>query len=75
MANFEVSLPELATVAATRGMAGIGIGLLLAGYLQPQTRKSVGLTLLAIGGLSTLPLGAMVMSRRRISRRDTNIGG
>ena len=68
MGNFEVSLPELATVAATRGMAGIGIGLLLAGHLQPETRKSVGWTLLAIGGLSTVPLAAMVMSRRRISR-------
>jgi hypothetical protein len=61
--TLDVSIPELAFVAATRGMAGAGVGLLLAGLLKPETRRAVGWTLLAIGVLTTIPIAAGVFSR------------
>jgi hypothetical protein len=56
MKTREVSVPELALVAGTRGMLGVGIGLLLAGRLARARRLQVGRTLLAIGAASTIPL-------------------
>ena len=53
----DLPLHELAFVAATRGMAGAGIGLLLADFIEPETRRNVGWTLLAIGALTTVPIG------------------
>jgi hypothetical protein len=35
MRTFDVSFPELMFVAATRGMAGAGLGLLLADHVKP----------------------------------------
>jgi len=43
-------------IAATRGMAGAGIGLLLADKISPQKRKALGLNLLLIGAVTTIPL-------------------
>ena len=59
-----LSLPELALIAATRGMLGAGAGLLLAESLPEKKRKSVGWTLLTIGVLSTVPLAIDVFSKR-----------
>ncbi len=64
MKTMEVSVPELGFVAVTRGMAGAGLGLLLAGALSPAARKAVGLTLLAIGALTTIPIASRVLSRQ-----------
>lgn len=54
----QVSIPfhELAVIAGTRGMAGAGLGLLLADQLTPATRRAVGWTLLGIGAATTVPL-------------------
>ena len=65
MKTIALSRPELAFLAATRGMAGAGIGLLAAGCLQTQTRKAVGWTLFAIGALTTVPIAFSVFARRR----------
>jgi len=62
--TLDLSVPELAFVAATRGMVGAGIGLLAASYLSLPTRKAVGWTLLAIGALTTLPIAVAVYARR-----------
>lgn len=63
MRTFEVALPELIFIAATRGMAGLGIGLLVADHLKPETRKAVGWTLLGIGALTTVPIAVSVFGR------------
>ena len=63
-----VSVPELAFVAGTRGLGGVGIGLLASRYLSPPARRSVGLTLLTIGVLTTLPIAAALLYRRRSPR-------
>jgi len=63
MKNLNVSFPEIAFVAATRGMAGAGIGLLASGFLKEENRKKVGLVLLAIGIITTIPI-AFTAGRR-----------
>lgn len=68
MRNFEISFPELAFVAATRGMAGAGIGLLVGEQLPPQIRRTLGWTLLAVGALSTVPIAFEVFGRRNARR-------
>jgi hypothetical protein len=51
----EISLPELGLVAMTRGLLGVGIGLLAANKLN-GARKPVGLALMAVGLATTVPL-------------------
>jgi hypothetical protein len=65
MITTELRLPELGLVAATRGMLGAGIGLLLADKLSDERRKGVGWTLVAVGVLTTLPLALLVFGGRR----------
>ena len=62
--RIDVSVPELAFVAATRGMIGAGLGLLLADRLGKEQRKAVGWTLLAIGAATTVPIAVRVFGRR-----------
>jgi hypothetical protein len=65
MKTFDLSLPELAFIAATRGIAGLGIGLLLSDrFHAAETRKAVGWTLLTIGALTTIPIAFTVIARR-----------
>lgn len=63
---FNVSIPEMGFVAATRAMAGAGVGLLLADcFKAADTRRATGWTLLAIGALTTIPIALAVISRNR----------
>jgi hypothetical protein len=64
MKKSELTLPEIALIAGTRGMIGAGAGLLLADSLNDDQRKSIGWTLLIIGAISTIPLAIEVLSRR-----------
>jgi hypothetical protein len=61
MRHVEIPLHELAFVAGTRAVAGAGLGLLLADFLAPQARKSVGWTLLAIGAITTVPIAVSLI--------------
>jgi hypothetical protein len=65
MKSVELPLPLVGAVAATRGMLGMGAGLLVAPSVPEARRKAVGWVLLAIGALSTIPLAVSVFSRRR----------
>jgi hypothetical protein len=56
MKQLTISLPEFVLTAATRGMIGAGIGLLLADKLSAKRRKAVGWPLFAVGALSTIPI-------------------
>jgi hypothetical protein len=64
MRSTELTLPELALIAGTRGMLGAGVALLVADKLTPETRLAVGRTLVLIGLVSTLPLAMLVFGRR-----------
>jgi len=61
----DLTLPEIALIAGTRGMIGAGAGLLLADRLNDDQRKAIGWTLLIIGAVSTVPLAIEVLSKRR----------
>ena len=66
MRNVDIPLHELAFIAATRGLLGAGIGLLLSDYLRPESRKGVGWTLVALGAVTTVPIAVSVFGRRRL---------
>jgi hypothetical protein len=64
MKTYQVTVPEIGLVAATRGVAGAGAGLLLANFLRPDTRRTLGWSLLAIGALSTIPIAMTLFGTR-----------
>jgi len=70
--NTTVSLPELALIAGTRAILGIGIGLLLADRLNSDQRKAVGWTMFSIGAISTIPLAFEVFGGERPTRTFRN---
>ena len=65
MTRTELSFPELGLLVGTRGMLGMGLGLLIGDKLDAEKRKAVGWTLAAIGVLSTIPLAYIVFGRRK----------
>jgi hypothetical protein len=67
MAALNLRLPELAAIAGTRALLGVGIGLLVSLALAPDKRRGVGTALVAIGVLTTIPLAKMVIGRVRES--------
>jgi hypothetical protein len=67
--QLRLSLPVLGLVAATRGMLGFGLGLLLADRLPPDQRRAIGRTLVLVGALSTIPLAFEVLGRNGASER------
>jgi hypothetical protein len=62
MIKAELTLPEIGLIAATRGMLGAGIALLLADKLSAEQRKAVGWTLVGVGALTTIPLALEIFS-------------
>lgn len=62
--QLQVTIPELAFVAATRGLAGAGVGILASSLIKEERRKQVGLALLAIGVITTIPIAVNVFRRR-----------
>lgn len=68
MKNRILSVPELGFIAATRGMLGAGVGLLLSDKITTQQRRAMGWLLVAIGALTTIPAAMAVFgtSERRI---------
>ena len=65
MKKSALTLPEVALIAATRGMLGAGAALLLADKLHEDERKTIGWTLLIVGAVSTVPLAIDVLSKRK----------
>lgn len=60
MKRLDLSLPEFGFVVMTRAALGAGIGLLLADRLCRKTRRRVGLTLVVLGALTTVPAAMAV---------------
>ncbi len=61
MKRANLSLPEIALIAGTRGALGAGIALLLGDRLSAEQRKSVGWTLFGVGVATTLPIVAQIL--------------
>lgn len=64
MKSAELTFPEIALIAGTRGMLGAGAALLLADKLNEDQRKAIGWSLFLIGAISTVPLALDVFSKR-----------
>ncbi len=59
------SFKELATVAAVRSVAGIGLGLLIADFIDPKKRRRVGMALF-LGSIGVgLPVGMEILRKLR----------
>ena len=63
--NTEVTLPDLGLLAMTRGMLGAGVGLLAADRLASNQRKPLGVALVAVGVLTTIPLALKFFGTRK----------
>jgi len=68
MKRVDLSLPELLFVIATRAALAAGVGLLLSDRLRRGKRRKVGLTLIALGALTTLP--AAIFVRQGFRKED-----
>lgn len=65
-----LTLPEAMFVAATRGMLGLGVGLLIAGRLSATQRRTAGGILAGIGVATTIPAAIAVIRRQRAVSRE-----
>ena len=65
MKTVDLTIPELALIAGTRGALGAGIALLLAEHITAEQRRAIGWTLFGIGALSTIPLALEVLGKRK----------
>jgi ABC-type proline/glycine betaine transport system permease subunit len=50
-------------INSTRFIIGTGVGLLLAGKLDNKARKAVGLTLIAVGTLVSIPVAVSFLGK------------
>lgn len=61
---FKLTPPALALIVATRGMLAAGVALLVAQRVPPRARKFVGLGLVAVGAIATVPLARHALRAR-----------
>lgn len=64
MKEKSLTIPDVALIASTRAMAGVGIGLLLSDKLQREHRRAAGWTLVLVGAVTTIPLMMKVFGKR-----------
>jgi hypothetical protein len=55
-----LGVPEIAGIAVTRAILGIGIGLWLSDKLGPNQRRNLSWTCIATGVLTTIPAAIRV---------------
>jgi hypothetical protein len=63
-----VTLPEIALIAITRGAIGFGAGLLLADKFKKELRKALGWSLFLTGIASTVPIAMHVLGKKSKGR-------
>jgi hypothetical protein len=63
--KLSISFPELGILAATRGMIGAGIGLLLANRMSREKRRAIVLPLFIVGALSTIPIAMHLFGKEK----------
>lgn len=69
MKRFNLSIPGLILISATRAALGAGAGLLLGGRMMPNKRLAAGWSLFGVGVVTTIPIIAQLMGLERRGRR------
>jgi hypothetical protein len=59
----KVTVPTLAALAATRGMLGMGAGMLLSRRIPQRRQRPLAWTLVGIGVATTVPLAAILLRK------------
>jgi hypothetical protein len=70
MKQVSLTIPEIGLIAGTRAAGAAGLALLLGNKLNPEQRRAVGWTLLAVGVISTVPLVALVFGKLQANQAD-----
>lgn len=65
MKNVVLSMPMLGFVVGTRIALAAGLGLLISNKIPEARRRAIGLTLVSIGAVTTIPAAMAVFRRRR----------
>jgi len=73
MKKLDLSLSEFLFVVGTRALLAAGVGLLLGDRLRSSKRRHVGLTLVALGALTTIPAVIFVRQGFRREERERQI--
>ena len=68
MRNITLPLPQFGFVVATRAALAAGIALMVADRVPQARRRTVGLALIGIGAISTIPAAMWVSRNVRRSR-------
>ncbi len=63
MKQHEVTVPEIGLIAGTRALLGAGVALLVCEKLTAQQRRAIGWTLVAVGVVTTIPLGLQLFGQ------------
>jgi hypothetical protein len=64
-------LPFVILIGATRGMLGVGLGLLLSERIRRKDRRQLAGILVAVGAISSIPLGITLLRKARQGRSMT----
>ncbi|QYY33184.1 MULTISPECIES: hypothetical protein [Cupriavidus] len=65
MNEVSLTIPEIGLIAGTRAAGAAGLALLLSNRMNPEQRRAIGWTLLAVGVVTTVPLLAQVLGKRQ----------
>ena len=65
MREVTLTIPEIGMINSTRFIIGTGVGLLLAGKIRDSSRKPVGIALLTVGTLFSIPVGLSFLGKLR----------
>jgi hypothetical protein len=63
MKRVDLAFPEFGFIVATRAALGAGVGLLATQRLCRRTRQRVGLALLGLGALTTIPAAVLLFRK------------
>jgi len=70
MKERNLTLPEIGLIAGTRGLAGIGIGLLIGDKFRHDQRIGAGWALLLAGTLLSIPVAMTVLRKPAVAEAE-----
>ena len=74
MSKFKnLTVPDIVLIAATRGAIGFGAGLLLAGKIGREKRKTLGWSMFLSGLASTIPIAIHVFKKKASANQPYNM--